>query len=470
MDFAVFSRRAASTMIGVRRAACVAELSYRVTIHPDSSPARTPGSNSPGGERRTIVWSTDDEEALRVIKIGGALGLLFLLAYAMVDLVGRRGGDLLIVEHGTLLAGTCLFFGMTWTRAFRRYWKFWALGDCVFTMAMFVAISARTGDPESRFIAILVCPLATASFVSWGSRWQLAMNAAALALYAAADRLVPVVTRLDTYRWLGLLAALAFAQATAMFLEHYRRRIRRQVEALEEAARFRESQIATMVHDIRSPVAALTGFAQLLEEDSADPGERRQILARLGSTAWNMNLAVSNVLDLYRIEEDGRFHPILTRVDPNRVITAAAEDCAAEARRRKLEVTVSLAGLRTGTLDGHHLDRIVRNLMACAIGRAAGPVVSLRAAIHDGKLKMEVTAPCQEIASAELATLLAGPDRSGHTSGAHALGLFIARAMAEAAGGSVTANFDRAAGLTLRAEIPIGEPGAAPGGAGPCAP
>jgi len=438
-----------------------------VTIQSDKPAALTPGANPPGGERRTIVWSTDDEEALRVLKIGGALGLFFLLAYAMVDFAARPAGQAAVVEHTVLLAGTCLFFGMTWTRAFRPFWKFWALSYCVFVMTMFVAISARTGDPESRFIAMLLCPLATASFVSWGSRWQLAMGAAVLALYAAAEQFVPMVTRLNTYRWLGLLAALAFAQAAAMFIEHYRRRIRRQVEALEEAARFRESQIATMVHDIRSPVAALTGFAQLLEEDSADPGERSQILARIGSTAWNMNLVVSNVLDLYRIEEDGRFHSILTRVDLNRIITTAADDCAVEARRRGLEVTVALAGLRSATLDGHHLDRIVRNLMACAIGRATGPAVSIRASIHDGKLEVEVSASCPEIASAELATLLDGPDRSGHGPGARTFGLFIARAMAEAAGGSVIANFDYAAGLTLRARIPIAELSAAPGGAGP---
>ncbi|MGH7781445.1 MAG: sensor histidine kinase [Candidatus Binataceae bacterium] len=436
-----------------------------MAIHSDKASA--PGANSAEIERRTLVWTDDDAEALGVLKIGGALGLFFLLAYATLDLAGGRVGIAAETEHWVLLAGTCLFFGMTWTRSFRRYWKFWTLVYCAFMMTTFVAISARTDDPESRFIAMLLCPLATASFVSWGSRWQLAMGATVLMIFAAAEHFVPVVTRLNSYRWLGLLAALAFGQATAVFLERYRRRIRSQLEALEEAARFRETQIATMAHDIRSPVAALTGYAQLLEEDSSEPNERRQILVRIGSTAWNMNLAVSNVLDLYRVEEDGRFHPILTRVDLSQVITAAADDCAAEARRRGLEVTMALAVLQPATLDGHHLDRIVRNLMACAIGRADRGVVSLRAAVHDRKLKMEVNAQCPVIAPAELAALLAGPDRTGHGPGAVSLGLFIARTMAEAAGGSVEAIFARETGLTLRAAIPIADAGRVPGAADP---
>ncbi|MGC1679527.1 MAG: HAMP domain-containing sensor histidine kinase [Candidatus Binataceae bacterium] len=441
-----------------------------MTINPDNLARSAPGANRPDPPGRTLVWTNDDAEALGVLKLGGALGLFFLLVYAIVDSVGGRSGLAVEGEHWALLAGTCLFFGMTWTRSFRRYWKFWTLVYCAFMMTMFVAISARTGDPESRFIAMLLCPLATASFVSWGSRWQLAMGAVVLVIFAVAEHSVPLVTRLNAYRWMGLGAALAFGQATAIFLERYRDRIRRQFAALEEAARFRETQISTMAHDISSPIAALTGYAQLLEEDTSDPVERGQILARIGSTAWNMNLVVSNVLDLYRIQEDGRFHPILTRVDLRRVITAASEDCAAEASRRGLEVSTSFAVLLPATLDGHHLDRIVRNLMAFAIARANGGVVSLRAAVHDRKLKMEVNAQCPSVASADLAALLAGPDRSGHGAGSAALGLFIARAMAESAGGSVEANFERATGLTLRAAIPIADGGGATGAADPTAP
>src|SRR5258708_3312429 len=68
--------------------------------------------------------------------------------------------------HWLILGATCLFFGLVWTRGFKRRWKFWILLYNVFLILMFILISRSTGDPESRFIAIMLCPLATAAFVS----------------------------------------------------------------------------------------------------------------------------------------------------------------------------------------------------------------------------------------------------------------------------------------------------------------
>ena len=72
------------------------------------------------------------------------------------------------------LAGTCLFFGLVWTDSFKRYWKLWTLVFNLFLMWTFIIISRSTADPESRFIAIALCPMATAAFVSWSTRWQFA--------------------------------------------------------------------------------------------------------------------------------------------------------------------------------------------------------------------------------------------------------------------------------------------------------
>ena len=59
-----------------------------------------------------------------------------------------------------------------------------------------------------------------------------------------------------------------------------------------------------MAHDIRSPVAALSGYVNLLEDVDTSPKERTDLLGRIGSTAWNMDLVVSNVLDYYEAQDD----------------------------------------------------------------------------------------------------------------------------------------------------------------------
>ena len=100
---------------------------------------------------------------------------------------------------------------------------------------MFILISRVTGDPESRFIAIMLCPLATAAFVSWGTRWQFAMAVTALLGYAAGEYLVPIETPYRMYRWMGLIAGVIFAQYAAIFIGRFRRRLKKQVQDLEEA-------------------------------------------------------------------------------------------------------------------------------------------------------------------------------------------------------------------------------------------
>jgi signal transduction histidine kinase len=410
--------------------------------------------------RRPLEWTSSDEEAIAVLKLGGALGIVFLIIFTLFDFTRSGFNTPTAGYHALALSGTCLFLGVTWTRSFRRIWKFWTLLFCAFLMSMFVVISSLTGDPESRFIAIILCPLATSSFVNWGPRWQLALNAVCIVIFAIAQMAVPIPSHFQFYRWMGLAAALSFAQCTAIFLERYRRRIRAQIEALDEAARFRELQIATMAHDVRSPVAALSGYAQLLEEDSSAPGEQRDLLDRIGSTAWNMNLVVGNVLDLYRLEEDGRFHLDTRAFDPNGVIAEAAEDCASQARRKGRQMQCAIENLPPIAVDPHHLDSIIRNLAACALDRADSDPVRLTARPNGACVVVAVEAPHAKLKQTELDALTLAPGGKRRPEGARAIGLFLTRAVAEAAGGRVIARSGDAGGFSIAVEIPL--PGAGP--------
>jgi signal transduction histidine kinase len=402
-----------------------------------------------------FIWTEDDEESLRVLKLGGAVGIFMLLAYLAYDLQLRGGNAPGAGLHWLTLAATCLFFAMTWTRPFKRRWKSWVLLFILFVIAMFVLISRVTGNPESRFITIMLCPLVTAAFVIWGTRWQFAMAVMALLSYAAAQYLAPIATPYGIYRWMGLIAAVILAQYAAIFIGRFRRRLRQQVQDLEEAARFRQTQIATMAHDIRSPVAALSGYVNLLEEADIGPKERADLLERIGSTAWNMDLVVSNVLDYYEVQEDDVI-PAPAELDPNQVLSEVAEDCALQARRRHLKLRIEIARLPACKLDRRHFERIVRNMLAYAIGRIASGEVVLRARMRNESIAVEVTDSGPPLSPAEMEALFERPDKNGDRGAARGLGLYIARAMAEAAGGRVEARFaDGRRGLTLGAEFPL---------------
>ena len=107
-------------------------------------------------------------------------------------------------------------------------------------------------------------------------------------------------------------------------------------------------------------------------------------------------------------------------------------------------------------LDSRHFQRIVRNLLAYALGRTATGDVTLRAGVRNDAIAIEVTDSGPTLSQAQLDALFQRPNRNGNRSAARGLGLYIARTMAEAAGGRTDARFaDGRRGLTLVAEFPI---------------
>jgi signal transduction histidine kinase len=397
-----------------------------------------------------------DEEPLGALRLAASIGILFLILYLIVD-VAIRGAN--PGMHLLLIAAAATFLALTWTPMFRRFWQLWVFAVCLVIMVMFIAISAATHDPVSRLSVIILCPFATASFVSWSPRWQLGMSAAALLAYSAAQLLVPINDNLNVYRWLSVLAALLLAQSTSIFIDQYRIKIRRQLEALETAARFRERQIATMAHDIRNPVSALAGYVELLEEPSTSPADRDQMIARIGSTAWNTNLVVGNSLDLYRMEEDGRFQVQATETDPNPVLEEVVEDCAAQARRVGTQFLHHLEHLPHVSIDPQHLARIVRNLAAVPLTAGCKSEVSLRTSLCGERIAIDIDAPGTRIGAADLEQMMANPRSSARPLNAGRIGLFLARSMTEAAGGSLLVHASQPTGIHLRAEIPCAHPG-----------
>ena len=94
-------------------------------------------------------------------------------------------------------------------------------------------------------------------------------------------------------------------------------------------------------------------------------------------------------------------------------------------------------------------------MLAYAItGMVSGEVV-LRARVRNQSIAVEVTDSGAVLSSAELAALFQRPGENADR-GARKLGLFIARTMAEAAGGRVEARFaNERRGLTLAVELPL---------------
>src|SRR5271169_5380449 len=112
-------------------------------------------------DRRILLEIDHDAEAISTLKVAGPIAIFFMAAYDAVEVL--KGGDL-TPYHYAALAIITLFFGLTWLSGFRRYWKAWTLTTCVVIILLFIKIAALGRNPELAFVAIILCPFATAAF------------------------------------------------------------------------------------------------------------------------------------------------------------------------------------------------------------------------------------------------------------------------------------------------------------------
>jgi signal transduction histidine kinase len=338
-------------------------------------------------------------------------------------------------------------------------WRTGQLVVCTAIIALMIPVSAATRHAESGYIVILLSPVAVATFVGWSWRWQLALNLVTLGLYVVAQLAAPPSPETTADRALGIIAALILAQLIVVLRDRNRQRVKRQLHQLAEAADFRETQIATMTHDIRSPLATLIGIASLLAESGIDDAERANLMARLGATTASMDLIVKNMLDLYMLDE-GHMQPFRRTVSADTVVSETAERYGSEARLRGLKLAIELGGVAQAHLDPLHLERIVANLVTSAIRRTEAGEVRIRTAQDDGWMTLEVSDTGLMVPPVEVEHIFERPNLSENGTRAAAFGRYIARALVESAGGQVMARTGDGWGLSLIVRLPIRAPSA----------
>src|SRR5581483_200860 len=136
-----------------------------------------------------------------------------------------------------------------------RHWRLWLLLGCSVVLTAAVAASRAAASPIIACAAAGLVPVATLALVNWGARWQAALSATCLVAAAATLLMTPMSESLRA-AWLGTIAAgLTLVQLIALKFDRWRARAERRITKLLDAAAAHEAQLASMMHDIRSPLA-----------------------------------------------------------------------------------------------------------------------------------------------------------------------------------------------------------------------
>jgi PAS domain S-box-containing protein len=211
------------------------------------------------------------------------------------------------------------------------------------------------------------------------------------------------------------------------------------------ADRAKSAFLAAMSHDLRTPLNAILGYAEMIDEEAADP-QVRSDLARILAAGRHLLRLVDDVLDLARVEA-GALPIHREPFDADALLTELADGVRLRAQRRGIQLVLALPGGAI-TSDPDRVRQIVGNLLGNAIKYAVPGRVTLGC---DGRVFfVEDEGPGL---SAEQAHRVFLPFQRFHddVDGA-GLGLAVSRRLAEALGGSLTV---RSGGAGSRFELTL---------------
>lgn len=259
-------------------------------------------------------------------------------------------------------------------------------------------------------------------------------------------------------------------QEQSQTLLQSQRRDTQHVKHLENALRqanitiekIRNSQIlfiATMSHEVRTPLHGLMSTLSLLREESLSAeGVRRLGIAR--TSARSLLQIANDILDLSRIEAGG-FSLEFAAFNPRSLVREIVEEFQATAQSQRLALICEIADDVPGALlgDRARIRQIISNLVTNALKFTPGGGITIRVAWRNGKLVADVVDTGEGVpADKHKAIFDAFVQIESATRRRFAgtgLGLTIGRHLAEAMGGSLTLHSTGKEGSTFRLELAL---------------
>jgi PAS domain S-box-containing protein len=219
--------------------------------------------------------------------------------------------------------------------------------------------------------------------------------------------------------------------------------------------------VATISHELRTPMAAVYGAAEtLLRRDDLEPERQRELLEMIAAQATRLTAIVESVLLTSRLDRDA------VAVEREPVDVAELVRATVEAMRPQLPPALSLE-LEVGpdevraAGDADRIQQVLVNLLDNAVKYGEGSPVTVRVRPLNGVVCLSVQDSGPGLAPAEQARIFdkfyrAGPQltRAGGTG----LGLYISRELVRRMGGRLDVRSEAGAGATFVLQLPRAQP------------
>jgi signal transduction histidine kinase len=226
----------------------------------------------------------------------------------------------------------------------------------------------------------------------------------------------------------------------------------------ERGNRLKEEFLATLSHELRNPLNAILGWAQVLAQSGDLPTQVREAVEAIQRNGKLQASMIGDLLDFASISF-GKMRLVVAPVDPYAAVRAAIDIMRPAAAAKQIELLSEFEPERlTVQADPERLQQIVWNLLSNAIKFSAhGGTVSVHARRDGDSFEVTVTDTGQGIAPEFLPRVFERFSQADATTtrrfGGLGIGLAIVRRLVDMQGGTIEASSagkDQGATFTLR--------------------
>jgi len=235
-----------------------------------------------------------------------------------------------------------------------------------------------------------------------------------------------------------------------------------QLETERAAAQAKSLFFSTVSHDIRTPLNAVVGFSELLQQGVEDEAERARCIASICSSGKVLARLVDDILDLSKLES-GKLEIIEEPTDIPALVRDVVVACEVIRKHKSLTLKTEIDEMPLVSVDPQRIRQLLFNLLSNAYKYTDRGTVTLRVRRHDGTLTLSVADTGKGIAPEDIRRIFQPfvqlADKN-HRSGT-GLGLPICQKLARLMGGELTVESTVGAGSTFTVtlpDIPTAEP------------
>ncbi|MEO6743727.1 MAG: HAMP domain-containing sensor histidine kinase [Caldimonas sp.] len=253
-------------------------------------------------------------------------------------------------------------------------------------------------------------------------------------------------------------------------IERLAERVSSQQAALDQATRQRSELLANVSHDLRTPLASMQGYLELLLlRDDLSGAEARNYLQTAARQSERLGRLVADLFELTRLEAEG-MRPDVEEFAIAELTHDVVQKFSLDAERRGVRLACGDAGAPASPslrvrADIGLAERVLAGLVENALRHTpSGGSVTLATAATDGRAVLTVADTGEGIAAADLPGLFDRYYRAervgsaNRISGHGGLGLAIARRIVQLHGGELAVESRVGEGTRIRFDLPLAAP------------